>query len=616
MEKSPLTQTRNRGIIIFLIIFFVVGLILSLMRYPGSDESHYMRETALITHCLQNFQWFGNELVGIHGFLFKLPAALLFLITGPSVFIATFTNILFGLLVIYLCYLIFLKILDSREWALAACFLVATNVFVLRVLPTYLREFPVMFAVLLLVYSVLHKKPDIWIALSILLMLDAKEGAAIILLPGVFLWLLIHELKAPEKRKIVTTFLRLFRRGLVFLSPSLLYVFLMLYTGIIPLNPLLTSYMGLNEGGFKSVVQYQVKNTESQYRHEITEQDEDNTESEAQKPEESKNILNKIWGILLLYFRKLLYSRSFSLTSMPRLIVLPALIFSILLFRKWLRQGSRERLILPILFWTYLLVYILRSSHGRYLLPITPIIMLFFILFLKDGLTQKNLSRGVFAAVLLFVSLGLIFEAGFIPIKIGIYTVILSLLLLLMRGRDMKRFPLNKLKWAFVLGIGFSTFCIQLASSYLLPGQIGKFAAWGYNGEMKKIAAYFPEDEPIWFNSDTNLFKFFFRTDALITFYEGRGEWKLASRVPKYDMINRDRRKEVFSFPMDRAEFLNTLKSNRIRIVALLASTRNDSGYSFTRQSLLEELNRLSSLKPIRQEHLKNKILYIFERLD
>ncbi|MFC2158942.1 hypothetical protein ACFLT9_14005 [Acidobacteriota bacterium] len=612
MAKPSFDLKKNKGILLFLIAFFIVGLILSLMRYPGSDESHYMRETALITHCIQNFQWFGNELVGIHGFLFKLPAALLFLITGPSVFVATFTNIIFGLLVIFLCYQIFLKVLDSREWALAGCFLVATNVFVLRVLPTYLREFPVMFAVLLLIYSVLNKKSDIWIAFSLLLMLDAKEGVFIILLPGVLLWLLISEFKSPDRGKYIQLLLRLFKRGLIFISPALLYVLLMLYTGLIPLNVMLTSYLGLNGGGFSTVVKYQVVNTESQYKYQIKNPNEELTDTSLQGEEKSGNLLSKLWGILLLYFHKILYFRTFSLTSLPRFIVLPALIFSILLFRKWFRQGDRERLLLPLLFWTYLLVYILRSSHGRYLLPITPVIMLFFILFLKDGLSQKILSRNVLGAVFIFVSLGLVFEAGFIPIKIGIYTVILSLFLILLRGRDIKRLPLNKLKWAFVLGIGFFTFCIQIASSYLLPGQIGKFIAWGYCGEMDKIAGQFKGDEPIWINTDSNLFKFFLRTDMIITFYEGRGDLELSAQVPKYHMINRDRRTDVFSLFNEESDFVQYLEINRIKKVGLLISNHKQDKYSFKKKELQKEFEKLPGLELDQQIPMKNKVLLIY----
>ncbi len=191
---------QNKKIILLLFVVFCLGITLSIMRYPGSDESYYLRETTLISNCFKDFQWIGNEMVGVHGFLFKIPVALLFLITGPSVFVATIVNVLFGVIIIYLCFLIFLKITNSWEWALAGSFLIATNVFFIRVLPTYLRDYPAMLSVLLFIYIILTKKSNIWIAFCLLLILDAKESVFLMILPGFLIWIIFDEFFNQRKQ--------------------------------------------------------------------------------------------------------------------------------------------------------------------------------------------------------------------------------------------------------------------------------------------------------------------------------------------------------------------------------------------------------------------------------
>lgn len=79
---------------IVLIIFFLFMLFFSSFRDMVKDESLYFNETWLMSQLLQEGKWIGNYAVGLHGFLFKLPMALIFLITGPSVEIVTIFNIL------------------------------------------------------------------------------------------------------------------------------------------------------------------------------------------------------------------------------------------------------------------------------------------------------------------------------------------------------------------------------------------------------------------------------------------------------------------------------------------------------------------------------------------
>ncbi|MCJ7681780.1 MAG: hypothetical protein MUP70_13710, partial [Candidatus Aminicenantes bacterium] len=201
-------------------------------------------------------------MVGLHGFLFKLPAALLFFVSGSSIFTATFTNILLGILSIFLCYLICLEITSSKEWAVAASFLMASSVHFVRVLPTFLREFPVMFSLLLLVYFIMKRK-NIWLlGLILLLILDAKEGVFFAILPGLMVWLVHHEYLSRKRLLTFRSISHIFAKGLIVLLPATAYILLMTTTGIIPLNVKLTSSIGLNNGGIREIVDYQKKNVE------------------------------------------------------------------------------------------------------------------------------------------------------------------------------------------------------------------------------------------------------------------------------------------------------------------------------------------------------------------
>ena len=118
--------------ILLLLAVLVSGLLLAIPRSAMNDEVYYLTDALEIADTLKNGEWIGNKSVGFHGFLFKIPAALLLLITGPSIFFPTFTNILFALLAIYLSYLLFLHFLESPKWALAGSSLVFTAIFFLR----------------------------------------------------------------------------------------------------------------------------------------------------------------------------------------------------------------------------------------------------------------------------------------------------------------------------------------------------------------------------------------------------------------------------------------------------------------------------------------------------
>ncbi|MCP4156474.1 MAG: hypothetical protein GY757_52660 [bacterium] len=258
-RRAPLSKFRNSSfeyqIHLLLAVVFITGMILALFRNASADEVYYLTEALQMSDCFAGGRWIGNMEVGFHGFLYKIPAALLFLITGPSVFAATAVNILIAVSAVYLTYLIYLHILKAPRWALAGSFLVFTSVFFLRALPTFLRDTPVVFTLLLFIYLNLKKKNKWVVGLSLMLLLDAKESTFFMVLPGYVLWVLYDEYRKKKKNpgnKLIPACADRLLAGFI---PVILFLVLMLTTTVVPLNPVISKIFGLNYGGFSTFLE-------------------------------------------------------------------------------------------------------------------------------------------------------------------------------------------------------------------------------------------------------------------------------------------------------------------------------------------------------------------------
>jgi len=605
---------RNKRLVILLLVLFGVGIVLSLLRYPDSDESFYLREILLISETLQNFQWFGNEPVGLHGFLFKLPAALLFLITGPSVFIATLTNLILGVLSVFLFYLLFLFILNSEKWAFWGAFLFSTSASFLLVLPTFLREVPAIFSTLLLIYVVIKKRNDRIIGLSFLLLIDAKEGIFFVVWVGFLIWLFYTEIFKEEGKKTLARIWDFFIRAVKIQVPVILYIFLMLCTGLIPLNKKLSSYIGLNQGGIAAFADYQATNVKNQYENEIINHTlTEETAIEGSEEDQGRSFLIQAYDLLKLYTRKILYFRTFSLASTPRFFILIAVAVSFLCFKRWRKNKEHEKLLLPILFWTFLSIYILRTSHGRYLLPILPLVFLFFLLFLRDYIHYRRFAIYTIGASAVFAAMGIAFETDYIFFKVAINGMIFAGLIVIYFYDKNKSRIRDQLKTGFLVFFGFMSFVVSLSVSYLRPGQIGIFLEWGYCGEYHEIADTCKLDIPVWSNIEGELFQFFMN-DLDIDFYPNRKLFTLKPWVPKSRLLKDDVKNKVFSFGFESQEqFYGRLKKEQIHTVVLVVSTSDDSEFQFPYQQRLDEFYHMDFLSLKNRIEMKNKIVYIYK---
>jgi len=202
---SRITISPGLARTVLIISVLAAGIILSLMRYAAKDETGFLIEAATMSDCILEGRWFGNEAVGWHGFIFKIPAAVLFTIFGRSVFLATFTNIIIAAFTCWLCFGILRKLLNSTAWAFAGTWLVITSYHFVLSLPTFLRDIPVLFTVLLLISAIINKRNRWIIGLCMLLILDAKEGVFFALAPGFVVWVVLDELCSRAQHSVPRT---------------------------------------------------------------------------------------------------------------------------------------------------------------------------------------------------------------------------------------------------------------------------------------------------------------------------------------------------------------------------------------------------------------------------
>jgi len=765
----------NRMLLGILLAFFLLGIVLCLFRSPAGDETYYLKDALDMSARLQQGRWFGNEAVGFHGFLFKLPAALLFLIFGPSVFIATLTNVLFAVSAVYLSYLLMLHYLESTTWAAVGCVLTGTSVFFLRALATFNRDTPMLAALLLFLLVIVKKKNKWIIGLSFLLLLDAKETVFFMVLPGYLLWLFVQEYRQVKNNPLQDSppsllgrlgFLKGFALRLsASLLPSLLFIAVMFTTVLIPLNPVLSYELGFNEGGFysflhssfnpgivtsnlksgsdggekiiavencrwKSINRAEAKlmpaevtvdgfavvhlikppdkrgakaghkhicymtsgpekylagekivysfyyNTASKRPKKLRthlrytdkklnllplelslqndgkwhfeklvvnvtqpgtilpeliwepgsdmelymagchfQKQENIAETISLEPDRSGFSIEpkKVFTYLSSYLRKLFYSRTFSFTTMPRFIILPALLMSGLLFRRWYGQGDCDRLILPLILWPFLLIYLMRTSYGRHMLPMVPVLVLLFFFFLRDGLSHRPVVLFALVGSFLFTAPMFFFNPHYPLFKLILSTLGLAGLWLLYYIHQKQKGRVEAAKFLFIGMLAALMVLVFVGTSFSNQRQLGRYKVYGSNGQAAVIAGAAAKKEKIWVNHQRNLIEFF-RQEAYNTpFALQNWQWRAGNRLPRWK-----RHKNApffFTYSSDWLgvkPFRDMLLEKGITKVMVSVSTLKNPQYHFPLQEYLPRFNKLPYLERTQTLHLKNKDVFIY----
>ncbi len=225
------------------ILIFMVGLVLSFFRWATQDEVVYLKDTMIISEFIKMGKWFGNESVGEHGFLLKIPVALFYLITGPSIWIATFFNVVLASLSAYLMHKVFNHFLKNDLYSMLAVILTVFSFYFVSVVPKYLRDIPVMFALLLFIYALIKEKPFWLLGLLFVLVLDAKEYIAVILTPVLLIWLPLVEY---QKNKFsLKTIWNIGYKSVLLFAPAIFFLYLMFFTPIVPVNSFMSAFLKL-----------------------------------------------------------------------------------------------------------------------------------------------------------------------------------------------------------------------------------------------------------------------------------------------------------------------------------------------------------------------------------
>ena len=613
-----------KGDYIYLYIFVYLGFLIirAFFRDATGDEVIYLRETTIISELIKKGIWFGDYAVGLHGFLFKLPVALLFiLIRHSSVYIATAYTIFLSGATLVVLYKFLKKFFFTTLYSSLSVILFSVVFHYLDMSLSYNRDIPALFAVILFFYLFFNHSNRWLIGLSLLLLLDAKEHIFLTIAPFYLLYLIVEafiSLKIDTKRKV---FKNLFIDSFSGYFPSILWVVLMFTTSIIPINMFLASIFGLIESGLDwSKSQFSLEaGTSNLLQEKIKEIPKitnflgcniySNIDGLIKTSGNNfsciiRNVLNTVGA----YVGKIFYPTTFSFIAIPKIIALPAILVGIKQLNIWWKNKDK-RYIFPVVFLFNIGIILFRASHGRYLLCIAPIFMVFFVIFIKDYLKDSKVLRNMIIPTVVFVIIGLFFESSYILPKIILELSLLFLLIILwyLSNKKIKRIVVFQM-----LFIGYLSTAMALVSLMFSfkSGQISTYRKYGYNRQTELIVENINREDVIWINDIGN-------NDLSSVFRYNMGSspewtWKLKAVVPKKNLLKIYSKSNTFtSSIIDMESFKKEIESNDINKVALIISTLENE--TFPNEDKLTELLSQDWIKYDRKVELKNKILFIFK---
>lgn len=594
---------------IFFVSWFLLFLLLSIFRDSRLDENIYLGETTVISDLLQNGEWIGNYGVGLHGFLTKVIVGGVFIFTNPSIFVATLFNILLGIG----SGVIFYKILKINFklpliYSLLGVTLLFCNFQFFTYIPTYYRDIGALFFVLLIIESVLNNRNKWLTGIYLLLLLDAKEHVFFTLLPAILLWVVLKAYMS-HKNELKILLKEILLDCLKYLLPSILFLLLMFTSSVIPLNMYDAKILGLIRGGLGRMFSDFEMDAATYNRDILTNPDTAKVVPTIELKGLSNGFVQAVTSfvnVILSYFGKIFYPRTFSFLSVPFIILIPSISMMFKLLKEWLKQKEFNRLFLSGSLIIYLVIYIFHASIGRYLIPILPIIIIFFVLFLKDLRKDKFYIKTLLITIL-FSSVGLIFEYSYVWIKVSFISLIVLMLFVMLWKKDF-----NRLRFKIFLVFLLSIFTIgtSVLASYK-NGQIGAYLKYGYSRECEKILSYVKTDEKIWINDiGWDRLPFILREDKV---QSPEWRWKLKEWVPKKKLLKKETKFMTYNFYWkDVDEFREKLIEEDVeKIVFVKLDDNVDEG--FLLQDRLEILRNAKWLELEKSVTMKNKVVYYFK---
>ncbi|NLE31278.1 glycosyltransferase family 39 protein [Candidatus Dojkabacteria bacterium] len=612
--------SKNAKIVLLIIFVYAISLaLLSYFRFALYDEKLYLHETVMMSEILRNGEWIGNYGIGVHGFLFKLPVALVYLITGPSIYVATLFHIILASITAWSFYLLIEKVPKLKKWSVWAVLLLLSNYSFFSWSLTFHREIPMIFSLMLFAYNIINNPRKLVLnGFLLLLILDAKEYLFFCILPALGIYLLI--LKYTEIKNIWKSMIFALKDYFIILAPSLVFLILMFTTSIIPINMFNASFLGLTEGKLN----YQIRQIEPEYALS------DGTSGE--NSNKIVKVLEKIayfredsvegrlsYSIFLFlgYLEKFLYVSNFSFQGIPLIILLCTLFSSIYYIKN--KSRIRTQILFPFLFiWSYLGIYILRVSHQRYILPLVPFCILFFLLFLSSISRKETKSKKYLGLILLssfLVSLILIFYNDFFGIKelFNIFSsIILYLIFSFMYTIERNRNFIVKILLVFVISASLFINIYSISTK----NQIYRSSLWGVNGEAQRIAGMINPEDVIFVDCKSGTISEF---TYLINFYRRNNylpiewHWNLNRNLVRRELDAIEISPNFYyQIPLDDMEiFEQEIKDRGINKIILLKSQVKDN--KFPLEDYIEVFKNSDWVVLDTKEGLKNKDIYIFK---
>jgi hypothetical protein len=589
---------------LFFLFFFSYLLIIfffSFFRDMISDETLYFKETYLISELIRNGQWLGNYGVGIHGFLFKLPPAIIFLFSGPLVEVVTIYHIILTGIVIFLAYRLFLSLFKNKSCAVLGTMFLMTNFHLLLSSYTYLREIPALLLVLILLnYIIKRSSNNLILGLLFLLLLDAKEYVFLIFALFYIAWLFLDS----EQGNIFRRALSVFKKSVIIFLPSVVWIMLMFLTPIIPVNMFLASSLGILDTGFSYL--------SSHFNTEVSTQNllDGGRNIQLFIIKESWNEFLKfgvsVINILLSYIGKILYPRVFSFLSVPKVVMLPVIFCSLWILREYFfqkRKELRDFAILSLLVLIWILLFILRASHGRYLLPVVPVISVIYLyLLFKQEMTRKQ-KIAIAILTLFYFLAGSLFETTYTIHKLGLEMFVYLVFLIALFKPKIKI-----VKYFLIITISVATFATALLFSFI-QGQIYGYMEYGKNRNVSDFVDLLPKDEKYWTNNIVN--------QSLVEVLQGNTyllpewKWKLVDTIKKRESLKVLGERNSYNFPiLDINNFREDLLYYNIREIVFF-TTEKDNNY-YICQEYIDSFLESDWLELERKVDSKNMTIYIF----
>lgn len=302
------------------------------------------------------------------------------------------------------------------------------------------------------------------------------------------------------------------------------------------------------------------------------------------------NILIGIFNTLIIYSTKIVHPQTFNFNKLPHIVVFFAVPAAFIMSWSWLKKRQSAYLFVSMLFFLYMTIHIVKWSNIRYMLPFYPVVIFFFLAYLKL-LTQRTiLSILILSLTIVAAVFTLNIDPVNVPIKVAMTCACIIAVLVLVIAR--KRFPAYAIVPALFAPVLIAFFTLS-SSLYLMlitrdnqGAPVRSFFEYGYNRECQKVMTYFSEGSTIWLNEMGNTsLSYFYRPDN-------------------------DSRK-IHLFDARSCGYLK-YQAQKLNISEIGLIVSDLTGRIFQNQGLLTELKRADWLELHDRIKLKNKTLYLF----